>query len=86
MGERRSRPFPQQGAVGVGVAHRRPAQLAAFVGREGAFANADSRRLLEEAIDERLWRHRTPPAEWSRNARVPVEAVALHQLAEQLAR
>lgn len=61
------------------------ARLSTFVGRKGAFDDPVIGRQLDEAIDERLWRHRTLSHEVARQPRVPSEAVSLHQLSELLA-
>ena len=60
-------------------------QLARFVGREDALDDVEIRRRITEAVDERLWRHRTTPREAIEDERVPATARALHSLTESLA-
>jgi hypothetical protein len=58
--------------------------LVTFAGCEGAFEDPARAELLAEAVDERLWRHRTSGVDLARDPRVPAEVVALHQLTSQL--
>jgi hypothetical protein len=60
------------------------ARLARFVGREGAFAGREAKRQLAEAVDERLWRHRTPASAVARDYRIPREVAVVHRLIERL--
>lgn len=59
-------------------------RLARFVGREGAFDATEARRRQAEAIDERLWRHRTSLEDLVSDPRLPREVLSLHLLVELL--
>lgn len=60
------------------------ARLARFVGRDGAFEGESARRQLTDAVDERLWRNRTPRGELARPGRLPDEVASIHRQAERL--
>jgi hypothetical protein len=60
------------------------AHLARFVGRDGAFEGREGEYKLAEAIDERLWRNRTPADEVALDGRLPDEVASVHLLTERL--
>lgn len=60
-------------------------RLARFVDREDALDDVEIRRRIAEAVDERLWRHRTTPQQMIEDDRVPARARELHSLTESLA-
>jgi hypothetical protein len=59
-------------------------RLAVFAGREGAL-DAGTLGQLNNAVDKRLWRHRTRAEDVALDPRVPPEAAALHRLTQSLA-
>lgn len=60
-------------------------RLAGFVGRREAIDSPEARAGLAAAVDEKLWRNRTPLEAWAGAGSVPDEAVSLHLLTEALA-
>jgi hypothetical protein len=60
-------------------------RLARLVDRDGAFEGEEGERRLAAAVDERLWRNRTPPSELAGDGRLPDEIASLHFEAERLA-
>jgi glycosyltransferase involved in cell wall biosynthesis len=69
--------FDEPGAVA--------ARLARFAGRAGAFDGPEGERLLAGAIDDRLWRNRTPAREVVDADCVSREAASLYLITELLA-
>jgi hypothetical protein len=60
------------------------ARLARFVGRDGAFDGEEGERRMAEAVDDRLWRNRTPASQVARDGRLPREVVSLYLHTERL--
>jgi glycosyltransferase involved in cell wall biosynthesis len=65
------------------------ARLAGFVADDGGKGDADPAtqlwgRSLSEAVDERLWHHRTPPEEVVADTRLPRPVAALYLVTELL--
>lgn len=61
------------------------ARLAGFAGRSGAFDDGAAGLCIEQAINRRLWRHRTNDRELIRDVNLPRPAASLHFLTEILA-
>ncbi len=62
--------------------HLAAARLARFAGRDGALDGPGAGRQVAEAVDERLWRNRTPANQVVCDDRLPSEALSLFLLAE----
>jgi len=60
-------------------------RLTAFVGRDRAFDGGEGERKLAEAVNERLWRNRTPASEIALDERVPAEVAEVYRQTERLA-
>lgn len=65
---------------GVGTAKR----LAAFAGLDPPAAGGDAELAMRKAIDERLWRNRTPPAAVMADPGLPADVASLHLCTELL--
>jgi hypothetical protein len=59
--------------------------LARFVGCDGALDSGEGQARLAEAVDERLWRNRTPASELGRDERLPDAVASVYLEATQLA-
>jgi hypothetical protein len=59
-------------------------RLADFIGGNPAVTFVDSRQEIEEAINDRLWHHRTSLDEVMRDDRLSSDVLALHLMTEQL--
>jgi glycosyltransferase involved in cell wall biosynthesis len=59
-------------------------RLAGFLGHGGTSDEAELRRRLAEAVDEQLWRNRTPLEALAADGRVPDDALSLHLLTQEL--